>query len=134
MPGYSSECVSGHHEACTERECRCMCSSHPWNRKIAPPPQAKPAGIGNLVCPTCDRVPKAGDSFCRNDGTRLIAGKTCNCGKPGAPDDVYCGGCGAKFGLPPLPALELSEEEIAAIESKARNRPSDVEVPPTEVH
>jgi hypothetical protein len=133
MPGFAEMCMSGHHESCTDHQCRCGC--HSWVRELIKAPIIqKPAGIGNLVCPTCDRIPKAGDAFCRNDGSRLIAGKTCSCGKPGAPDDVYCGSCGAKFGLPPLPALELSEEEIAAIEAKARMRPSDVEAPVSEVH
>jgi len=74
-----------------------------------------------------------GDLFCRIDGNRLIAGKICACGKPGDPDDIFCGLCGQKFGLPAVPVPELSEEEIAAMEAHARQRPSDVEVPPVEI-
>ena len=73
------------------------------------------------------------DQFCRADGTKLIAGKTCRCGKGAEPADEFCGACGQKFGLPPVPALELSDEEAAELEAKARMRPSDVEVPPVEV-
>jgi hypothetical protein len=58
----------------------------------------------------------------------------CRCGKSAEPDDIFCGGCGQKFGPAAVPVIELSEEEIAALEAKARMRPSDVEVPPIEVH
>jgi hypothetical protein len=50
--------------------------------------------------------------------------------------DRFCGKCGLPFGrlVQDSPEPQLSEEEIAALEIKARSRPSDVEVPPTEVH
>jgi CDGSH-type Zn-finger protein len=57
----------------------------------------------------------------------------CRCGKSAEPNDEYCGGCGQKFGLPAVPVKELSEEEVAALEAKARMRPSDVETPAQEI-
>lgn len=141
MPGYSAECVSGHHDSCTNRDCRCMCSAHPWNRKGVLPATMSHPGT-NLVCTQCPRLPRAGDFFCRSDGSKLVAGKRCTCGHGAEPDDLYCGGCGAKFGGAPLigtsilatPVPELSDEELIVLEAKARSRPSDVEVPPQEVH
>lgn len=133
MPGYSAECVGGKHEACTDRDCRCMCPAHPWNRTLpAPPPSTRPAI--NLVCPQCPRLPRIGDFFCRSDGSKLVLRKRCTSGHPAEVDDVFCALCGEKFGQPTVPVLELSEEEMVALETKARSRPSDVEVPPTEVH
>lgn len=87
-----------------------------------------------MVCPICDRMPHAGDIFCRMDGNKLISGKICRCGKASEPDDQFCGGCGQKFGPPAVPIPELNEDEIAALEAKARTRPSDVEAPVNEVH
>jgi hypothetical protein len=136
VPGYSAECVSGHHESCTERDCRCLCAAHPWNQTLmkgAPRPAPANGSGGTLVCPNCDRIPRAGDFFCRADGIRLIAGKMCRCGHAAEPDDKYCGNCGLSFAAPIVPVPELSESEIAALEARARQRPSDVEVPPTEV-
>ena len=63
-----------------------------------------------------------------------MPGKLCQCGKTSEPEDKYCGGCGRIFGPPAVPIPELSEEEIAALEAKARQRPSDVEAPVSEVH
>ena len=99
------------------------------------PAPSAPARVGTRVCPVCDRTPHAGDIFCRTDGNKLISGKIClGCGRSAEPDDVFCGGCGRKFGPPAVPIPELSEEEIAALETHARKRPSDVEAPQTEVH
>ena len=134
MPGYSEACVQGHHESCGDRDCRCMCPSHPWNRKLATPPAPAP-GTG-LICPKCVKVPKTGDVFCRNDGAKLVIGKSCSCGMPCDEADLFCGKCGQKFGWghTSSPDPQFTEEEIIALEAKARTRPSDVEVPPTEVH
>src|SRR5712692_8909157 len=128
IPGYSEACFSGHHESCTERDCRCLCAQHPWNQALMKKAQsasgrssAEPAST--LVCGYCDRIPRSGDTFCRSDGTRLMPGKMCGCGKMGEPDDLYCGGCGQKFGPAAVPVPELSDEEIAAMEAKARQRP-----------
>lgn len=134
MPGFGEMCVSGQHESCADRDCRCLC--HENVRKMVEKskrPVSSPV-FGNLVCPQCDRVPRAGDQFCRADGTRLISGKICRCGKSAEPDDKFCGGCGQLFGPPAVPVKELSDEEIAALEAQARQRPSDVEAPPQEVH
>lgn len=86
-----------------------------------------------MVCPQCSKPPRIGDTFCRADGARLLAGKQCACGKAAEPDDSFCGGCGMQFGAAVVPVPELSEAEIKALEEKARTRPSDVEVAPVEV-
>ena len=88
----------------------------------------------NLICPACAKPGKIGDQFCRQDGVRLTEGKVCACGAGAEPNDVYCGACGQKFGSAAIPVPELSEEELMALEKKVRTRPSDVEVPPQEVH
>ncbi len=134
MPGYSAECVSGHHESCADRDCRCMCAAHPWNRKGAQPPT--PALGSGLACPVCNRTPRVGDQFCRADGEKLVNPQKCICGAIGDKQDRFCWKCGWEFAkaMPSKPEPQLTEEEIAAIEARARSRPSDVEVPPTEVH
>lgn len=135
MPGFSAECVSGQHDACAERDCRCLC--HPKVQELmrgaAQRPKVTPS-FSSMVCSQCSKVPRIGDSFCRADGSRLITGKQCSCGKAAEPDDTYCGSCGQKFGALAVPVPELSEEELKALEAAARARPSDVEVPPVEVH
>lgn len=135
MPGYSAECVSGHHESCTDPDCRCMCPTHPQNRKGATLPTHLQA-IPGLACPNCNRVPRPGDLFCRNDGEKLVSPQRCSCGAIGDKSDRYCAKCGLPFGrfIPEKPDPQFSEEEILNMEAKARSRPSDVEVPPTEVH
>lgn len=134
LPGYSEACTAGHHEACVDPQCRCL--HHPTVRAMMQQSQTRPTvtATGTLVCPVCDHTPRIGDQFCRVDGNKLISGKVCRCGKAGEPDDVFCGGCGQKFGPVAVPIPELSEEEIAALEARARQRPSDVETPPIEVH
>jgi hypothetical protein len=132
MPGYSEACVQGHHESCSDRDCRCMCSAHPWNRKSAPP--SIPAPGSSLACPACNRTPRPGDQFCRNDGEKLIFPQKCVCGATGDKADQYCGKCGLPFGRFIKDSPQLSDEEVIGLEAKARSRPSDVEVPPTEVH
>ncbi len=134
MPGYSAECVSGKHETCTDRDCRCMCPSHPWNRKGAPPPT--PTQGSGLACPLCNRKPRPGDQFCREDGERLVSPQKCICGAVGDKADRYCGKCGWEYAkaVQSAPEPQFTEEDIVALEAKARARPSDVEVPPTEVH
>jgi hypothetical protein len=111
-----------------------MCMSHPWNRKGAPLPT--PALGSGLACPSCNRTPRIGDQFCRDDGDKLVSPQKCVCGAMGDKADRFCGKCGLPFGrlVQDSPEPQLSEEEIAALEIKARSRPSDVEVPPTEVH
>lgn len=129
MPGFSEACVSGHHESCTDRDCRCLCPSHPWNHKlVTPPAPVQPAG---LACPRCARVPRPGDQFCRADGEQLVSPQKCPCGAIGDKTDRFCGKCGKKL-IEDSP--EPTEDQAKALESWARTRPSDVEVPPTEVH
>lgn len=132
MPGYSEACVQGHHESCADRDCRCLCQAHPWNRKTAPPSPVNSA----LACPACNRAPRPGDQFCRDDGEKLISPQKCACGATGDKADKFCGKCGLPFGrfVQDKPDPQFTEEEIVALEAKARSRPSDVEVPPTEVH
>jgi hypothetical protein len=88
----------------------------------------------SLVCPICSQRPRAGDLFCRFDGETLVSPKKCECGQIGDQSDRFCGKCGRRFGPEPSKIPELSEEEIKALEQKARSRPSDVEVAPQEVH
>ena len=120
----------------SDLDCRCLHHKHAQDLmcKSPAPQRMTPSGPSTFVCPICDRVPRIGDLFCRTDGTKLISGKMCRCGKAAEPDDKFCGGCGQLFGPPAVLVPELSEEEIAALEAKARLRPSDVEVPPVEVH
>jgi hypothetical protein len=136
MPGYSAECVSGHHESCTDRDCRCMCAAHPHNRKtMSLPSRVEGANPSGLACPLCNRVPRPGDLFCRADGEKLVSPQKCQCGAVGDKADRFCGKCGSAFlKLTPLPEPQFTEQEIQELEKKARLRPSDVEVPPTEVH
>ena len=135
LPGYSEACVSGQHEACVDPDCRCL--HHAKVQALMRPNAQLPINSENqFVCPRCQTKPRNGDLYCRDDGERLVIPKKCECGQIGDKSDRYCGKCGKSFVRPitPIPELELSEEEIAAIEAKARMRPSDVEVPPTEVH
>jgi hypothetical protein len=134
MPGFCESCVSGQHAACNDPQCRCLCRPAVQELMKKQPPLFPTTGTGTLVCPECTHKPRIGDTFCRFDGNKLIPGKICCCGKAGEPDDVFCGGCGQKFGEPVVPIPELSEEEITALEAKARQRPSDVEAPINEVH
>jgi hypothetical protein len=137
LPGYSAECVSGHHSECHDSDCRCLCSAHPRNLEMMqkkPVVQVTSTTGTSLVCPKCARVPRLGDRFCRDDGEKLTAGKLCQCGHAGEIGDSYCPFCGQKFAVPVIQGPELSDEEIAALEAKARLRPSDVEVPPTGIH
>jgi hypothetical protein len=134
MPGYAEMCMSGQHSECHDSQCRCGChkSVQEMIRGSAQRPQTTSA-VSTMVCPQCAKVPRIGDTFCRADGARLMAGKQCSCGKAAEPDDIFCGGCGQKFGAPAVPVPELNEDELAALEAKARQRPSDVEMPSVEV-
>src|ERR1700688_4966611 len=98
MPGFGAMCVSGKHGECNETGCRCLCHKEVQEmmRGAAQRPQASSA-ISTMVCQKCARVPRIGDSFCRTDGARLMAGKQCQCGKAAEPDDLHCGGCGQRF-------------------------------------
>lgn len=129
MPGYSAECVSGHHKACTENDCRCLC--HPTVQNLTR--NLAPQFIAGLVCPHCARPPRQGDQFCRNDGEKLVSPQKCPCGAIGDKSDQFCGKCGTSF-MKATPAIELTDEEAIALEAKARTRPSDVEVAPHEIH
>lgn len=134
MPGYTAECMSGQHTACLDRDCRCGCHAHVQAMVSKVP---VPLNGMNLVCPVCAKPGKSGDQFCRQDGTRLVQGKICTCGRGAEPGDLFCGWCGQKFGEPSPKAVripDLSEEEMKALEAKARTRPSDVEFPPQEIH
>lgn len=136
MPGYTAECMSGQHPACVNHDCRCGCHAHvkAMLAKSLPAIHVPQDGNASLICPACTKPGKVGDQFCRQDGLRLTQGKLCGCGAGAEPTDLYCGACGQKFGSPAVALPELSEEDLLAIEKKARMRPSDVEMPPTEVH
>jgi hypothetical protein len=137
MPGFGAMCVAGQHAECKETGCRCLC--HPKVQKMMKSSPQRSNGntvsaVSTMVCPQCAKVPRIGDTFCRADGVRLMAGKQCSCGKAAEPDDIFCGGCGQRFGAVAVPVPELNEDELAALEAKARTRPSDVEMPQVEVH
>jgi hypothetical protein len=135
LPGYSEACVSGHHEACVDPDCRCL--HHAKVQALMRPNAQLPINSDNqFVCPRCQTKPRNGDLYCRDDGEKLVIPKKCECGQIGDKSDRYCGKCGKSFVRPitPIPEPELSEEEIAAIEAKARMRPSDVKAPISEVH
>lgn len=108
MPGISSECgISQTHGNCKEVGCRCRChytaaelvqrvpSAHLPN----PPTDALPATppMAGLGCPKCHAAGRAGDKFCRFDGTALKP-PTQHCPQCGAEcptDDFYCYSCGS---------------------------------------
>ena len=148
MPGFTSECQTGHHEACTVHDCRCAC--HPWTqallqtpikksdpsggirRELPPdmqmllPPAPKPPEIHN-TCPQCGAHAAATDIFCRKDGTRLVMGMQCSrCGAPQEPGDIFCWQCGLRAGekwTPPEPQPELTvDERVAQIRELARKK------------
>lgn len=129
MPGFSAECVSGQHKACTEGDCRCLC--HPAVQKLLSTPKAHSPGEPTWACPRCARPPRPGDVFCREDGERLVNPHKCECGAIGDNSDRFCGKCGKKL-IEDSP--EPSEDQVKALETWARGRPSDVEVPPQEIH
>jgi hypothetical protein len=132
-------CVMGQHGECHDSQCRCLChkAAQELMKKSQSVVQRTSAALAGsaLVCsePGCTRIPRPGDRYCRDDGTKLIAGRLCQCGHAGEIGDSYCPFCGKKFGLEAVVESELSETEIAAIEARARQRPSDVETPPIEV-
>ena len=135
VPGFCESCVSGQHADCRNPECRCLCRKEVQKMMQSGPIARQTSPImGTMVCPGCSKVPRVGDQFCRADGTKLISGKMCRCGKSAEPDDKFCGGCGRLFGPAAVPVPELNEEQAAALEAAARQRPSDVETPPIEVH
>lgn len=127
MPGFSSECVSGVHAACTMgTECRCSCHQHTQALIKKGPGKPDPKGgirrkrltakitemVGSLpqvtavpevpeesiACGTCGNQCRLADNFCRKCGLRL-RGKECErCGMGGESSDVFCAQCGWKFG------------------------------------
>ena len=133
MPGFSEECVSGQHKACLNADCRCLC--HPKVQNLmtnTPAPVAKASDSVRHVCPKCNEPPfLSTDLFCRKDGAKIAHGKKCCCGRIANPADRYCFSCGIAFDSPAIP--EPTEEEIAALEARARKRPSDVEMPVVDV-
>lgn len=105
MPGFTSECQTGNHKACSDNGCRCGC--HPWTQELlkAQPrvstptfPSAPSIELKN-TCPKCGASAKATDTFCRRDGERLLQGKQClKCRAPQNPEDQFCWQCGLKAG------------------------------------
>jgi hypothetical protein len=141
MPGYSSECVSGVHNACVERDCRCDC--HPWTQALRNQPLKRsdpnggyqrnlPPEIQALVpppaqtqihntCPQCATRALVTDVFCRKDGMRLAMGKQClGCGAPEEPEDQFCWQCGLKAGEKPPPPPEPTTYEQQVAENDRR--------------
>lgn len=136
IPGFCESCVSGQHAECRDSDCRCLCRASVQKLMKAAAVVQRPSTTagGILTCPNCvEGQPKRGDVYCRECGTSLTSGKRCRCGRPADMGDKFCGTCGQAFPVAAVPVSELSEEEAAALEARARQRPSDVEVPPTEV-
>ena len=127
MPGFTSECQTGHHEACNVHDCRCAC--HPWTQALLKIPVKKSDLSGGIrrdvvdglpittyqdqllnptpqkspevhnTCPQCGAHAAATDIFCRKDGTRLVMGMQCSrCGAPEEPGDSFCWQCGLRAG------------------------------------
>jgi predicted amidophosphoribosyltransferase len=83
------------------------------------PAQMDKAQIEELhnTCPKCGATAKATDSFCRQDGERLMLGKQClACHAPQESSDQYCWQCGVKSGEKPaievLPPEENQAEDV----------------------
>src|ERR1035437_5311712 len=106
MPGFCEACVTGQHSECHDPQCRCLCRPSVQALMAQSPHPVSTTSVGTLVCPQCSRVPRNGDQFCRTDGTKLISGKICRCGKAAESDDKFCGGCGMMFGLPAMKVQE----------------------------
>lgn len=135
MPGFSSECGMGQHQACTLGfECRCSCHTHTQAllRKAPPAPvgwRAEESGSGAAAsplpevfasCPVCGARQKPTDNFCRVDGTRLLVGKQClECGAPGEPGDKHCWQCGIEHGKVHLKVEEPQEDPLVRAKKKA---------------
>jgi hypothetical protein len=138
MPGFTSECQSGIHNACTSRDCRCSC--HPWTQELIHTPVKKADPTGGIrrqlpefavagaapltelrnTCPKCGSTAKPTDVFCRRDGEKLLLGKQClGCHAPQEPHDEFCWQCGLKSGEKPpvevLPEEQASEDPILRI-------------------
>jgi hypothetical protein len=137
LPGLAEMCVSGHHAACSDVGCRCLC--HPWAQELVKKSSQVSHSSGTSlssksICPKCNKIPKDGDIWCRDCGSRILHGISCECGRVADATDKFCYWCGQSLTTPAVPIPELSEDEITALEARARTRPSDVEVPPTEIH
>lgn len=48
MPGFSTECQGGIHNACMEAAGSCRCSCHPWTQALLRAGPAKPSGKGGI--------------------------------------------------------------------------------------
>ena len=135
MPGYSESCVSGAHEVCGNRDCRCQC--HPWSQNLVAQKarelsrqapaivrESAPIEVQN-TCPKCGSSQRATDVFCRADGERLVLGKQCmGCGAPGNSGDKFCWQCGLAHGTkPPEPAeAPPAEDPLTRLQRQAREQ------------
>jgi uncharacterized Zn finger protein (UPF0148 family) len=132
LPGYTSECASGQHAGCSNQDCRCAC--HPWVQALAASKAPKldyqktleiSAAAAPLTntCPKCGTKAKPTDSFCRQDGARMMLGKQCpRCSAPADEVDVFCWQCSWKHGeaVPePEPVEETGEDPVVRLKKRA---------------
>lgn len=133
MPGISEQCAGNAHEACVDPTCRCLHHKHVQEMmKEAAAPKVTPITTGNKRCPVCMASWKASDIYCRKDGTVLASNECKMCKAPTMTGDLFCWKCGAGLvvsGMPTPTQYADMPDEAAAMEAKARLRPSDVEVP-----
>lgn len=155
MPGYSTECVSGAHQACTTgSECRCQCHQHTQQLIAKGPGKPDPKGgirrkrLKNVVTlPTgenvaveeapvkcsCGVTARAGDNYCRKCGTRL-QGKECDrCGMGGESADIFCAACGWRYGdkIPEQVSVPVDTTALKA-ELRTKLKAAGVTVPSIE--
>lgn len=115
--GVSWECASSNHIACNTPGCRCPHHYRPVTQPgngidrvqtdpgriptpphdpISPPPPMPSSDTPQ--CSVCGTMGKAGDKFCRRDGTRLTSSLHCpHCGIECGTGDLHCAGCGASL-------------------------------------
>ncbi len=73
---------------------------------VASPPPASPkastpaapaATMGKSNCPSCGTALRAGDTFCRKCGAKVVLAACPNCGAELLGDDIFCRKCGTRI-------------------------------------
>ena len=62
-----------------------------------PTPIAPVATVGKSACPSCGAPLKAGDTFCRKCGAKVVLAACPNCGAALLGDDIFCRKCGTRI-------------------------------------
>ena len=62
-----------------------------------PTPVAPVATVGKSACPSCGAPLKAGDTFCRKCGAKVVLAACPNCGAALLGDDIFCRKCGTRI-------------------------------------